>query len=180
MRGGNAIGKTNAAKAHLRHSHAALFKAFVRRSKHLFGFADTSTKPLLKPHLVRHEGNRQPLAKYGMRGNFSQLPFQINLGDTALYAALCSYGSKVPCIARIPLRLRSARFHAPKFAPWQHLAKAPILPEAGDSSTKRCLSNTLFLVRMLCRKSSCCSANRAMPRVTWLEDLSTCRANAGI
>ena len=130
LRGGNAIGKPSVAKEHLRQTHAASYNAFFRRSKQLFGFADEATKPLLKPHLVRHAGNRQPLARYGMLGNFSQLPFQLQLGDSLLHAALCAHGGKVHSAARIPLRLRSTHFKAPRFAPWQHLVQAAILPEA--------------------------------------------------
>ena len=130
LRGGNAIGKPSAAMDHLRQTHAARYKAFIRRSKQLFAFADSATQPLLKPHLLRHAGNRQPLARYGLLGNFSQLPFQLQLGDQLLHAALCSYGGKVRSAERIPLRLRSAQFKAPRFAPWQHLVQAAILPEA--------------------------------------------------
>ena len=49
LRGGDAIGKGNAAASHLRHTHAAMYKAFLRRSKTLFAFADEGTQPLLEP-----------------------------------------------------------------------------------------------------------------------------------
>ena len=130
LRGGNATGKPPAGREHLNLTHAARFRAFIRRSKQLFAFADEASKTLLKPHLLRHAGNRQPLARYGMLGNFSQLPFQLQLGDRQLHAALCSYGSRVQSAERIPLRLRSAQFKAPRFAPWQSLVQPAILPEA--------------------------------------------------
>ena len=47
-----------------------------------------------------------------------------------MHAALCSYGGRVPDVARIPTRLRRARFKSPRFAPWAHLANSTILPEA--------------------------------------------------
>ena len=114
MRGGDAIGRANASKAHLRHTHATMFRAFRRRSNALFAFADEHTKPLLRAHLVRHAGNRLPLARYGMRANFGQLPFKLCLGDSLLHAALCSYGGKVPSATT---RQRSGRFKPPRFAP---------------------------------------------------------------
>ena len=132
MRGGDAIGRKSASKAHLRHTHAAMYRAFRRRSMALFACADEHTKPLLRAHLVRHAGNRLPLAHYGMRANFGQLPFKLSLGDSMLHAALCSYGGKVPSAARIPSRLRSGRFKPPRFAPWHHLANSSILPEAAS------------------------------------------------
>ena len=136
LRGGNATGKPPAGKEHLHMTHATRFRAFVRRSKQHFAFADEATKTLVKPHLLRHAGNRQPLAKYGMLGNFSQLPFQLQLGDRQLHAAICSYGSRVKSAERIPLRLRSATFKAPRFAPWQCLVQPAILPTAAQRLIK--------------------------------------------
>ncbi len=130
MRGGNATAIQPAAKRHLRVSHAAQFAAFQRRSKELFRFAADDEKQLLRPHLVRHAGSRQPLARYGLRANFAQLPFKISLGDDLLHAAICSYSGRVPSASLVPTRLRSARYKSPKFAPWEHLVPTKALADA--------------------------------------------------
>ena len=57
VRGGNAIVRKGASQAHLRHTHAKAYREFLRRSRALFAFADEATKPLLRAHLVRHNGN---------------------------------------------------------------------------------------------------------------------------
>ena len=121
MPGSNAIPPVDS-KRHLRQTHAAGLRAFISRSRALFRFATDDVKPLIRPHLVRHAGNQQPLAKYGLLANLSQLPFRLSLGDTILHAALCSYSGRVPTASLIPTRLRSARFKSPRFSPWAHLA----------------------------------------------------------
>ena len=78
-----------------------------------------------------------------MLGNFSQLPFQLMLGDRQLHAAICSYSSKVKGAERIPLRLRSAIFKAPRFAPWQGLVQPEILPNAAQRLLKTDTSSTM-------------------------------------
>ena len=130
MRGGNAVATEPAARRHLRATHASSFRAFQCRSRVLFQFASDAVKPSLRPHLVRHAGNRQPLARYGLLANFAQLPFRLRLGDALLHAALCSYSGRVPSATLVPARLRSARFKAPRFSPWEFLATTSALPDA--------------------------------------------------
>ena len=130
LRGGNAVANKTSAQQRLIDTHAKCFREFQRRSKALFAFAAEDAKPLLKANLVRHDGNRLPLARYGLQANLSQLPFRLSIGDNLLHAALCSYSGRVPDATRIPTRLRSARFKSPRFAPWAHLANSSILPDA--------------------------------------------------
>ena len=44
----------------------------------------------------------------------------------------------MPCAARLPARLRSARFKSPKFAPWAHLANSTLVPDAATRLLTKC------------------------------------------
>ena len=133
LRGGRACSAQPSERQHMRQNRAIHCKHFQRRSRAVFACADESTKPLVKPHLVRHAGNQQPLAHYSLLGNFAQLPFQLRNGKEVsqlLHAGLCSYSGKVPKNTAVPARLRCARFKAPRFLPWEHLASSQAVPQA--------------------------------------------------
>ena len=141
LRGGGNVFQEGSCKEHLRATHSERFKRFQRESRSLFRFADMATTPLIRPMLHRTSTNLQPLAPYGLIGRFSMLPFTLALGEEVaaqLHAALCAYSARVPSVAKVPKRLRSARFKAPRFAPWDHLAcKAPLVDAATRAVRKK-------------------------------------------
>ena len=109
---------------HLRPTHARLFNAFRNMSKQFFKFASVDSRPLLKPDTIKRSAPRWPLAHYGIQAKLPTLPIQLALGGEVaiqLHAAICAYSARVPNASQIPVRLRSARFKPPRFAPWEHL-----------------------------------------------------------
>ena len=135
LKGGGESYDSRDGREHIRLTHAERFKRFQQRTRKLFRFASEASLPLTRPMLKRTSDNLLPLVPYGLLGKFSMLPFKLGLGDEVaiqLHAALCSYSAKVPSTSKVPKRLRSARFKAPRFAPWDHLINREWMDSAAN------------------------------------------------